>query len=50
MSGSLIVADGARPSRAGFIKQAITAILQKSAPPFANGVFMDAEFGSHGLA
>jgi hypothetical protein len=48
--GNLIVVDGARAARAGLVKQAITAILQKSAAPLANGMFMDAEFGSHGLA
>ncbi len=48
--GNLIVVDGARAARAGLVKQAIAAILQKSAAPFANGVFMEAEFGSHGLA
>jgi hypothetical protein len=47
---NLIVVDGARSARAGLVKQAITAILQKSAAPLANGVFMNAEFGSHGLA
>src|ERR1700757_2872158 len=46
---NLIVVDGARAARAGFVKRAITAILQKSATPLANGVFMNAEFGSHGL-
>jgi hypothetical protein len=46
--GNLIVVDGARPARAGFVKQAITAILQKWAPPSTNVAFMDAEFGSHG--
>jgi hypothetical protein len=48
--GNLIVVDGAGPARAGFIEQAITAILQESAAPLANSVFMDAEFGSHRLA
>src|SRR2546427_9319975 len=48
--GNLIVVDGARAARAGFVKQAITAILQKSAAPLANGVFMNAEFGSHRFA
>jgi len=47
--GNLIVADRARAARSRFVKQAITAILQKSAAPLANGVVMDAEFGSHGL-
>jgi hypothetical protein len=45
--GNLIVVDGARAARAGFVKQAITAILQKPAAPLANGMFMEAEFGSH---
>jgi hypothetical protein len=48
--GDLIVVDGSRAARAGLVKQAITAILQKSATPLANGVFVEAEFGSHGLA
>ena len=47
---NLIVVDGTRAARAGFVKEAITAILQKSAAPLANGVFVDAEFGSRGLA
>jgi hypothetical protein len=47
---NLIVVDGSRAARAGLVKQAITAILQKSTAPFANGMFMEAEFGSHGLA
>jgi hypothetical protein len=48
-SSDLIV-DGSRAARADLVKQAITAILQKSATPLANGVFVDAEFGSHRLA
>jgi hypothetical protein len=47
---NLIVVDGARAARAGLVKQAITAILQKLATPPANGVFVEAEFGSHRLA
>jgi hypothetical protein len=47
---NLIVVDGSRAARAGFVKQAITTILQESAAPFANGVLMDAKFGSHKLA
>jgi hypothetical protein len=47
---NLIVVDGARAARACFVKQAITAILQKSAAPLANGVLVEAEFGSHRLA
>ena len=48
--GNLIVVDGSRAARACLVKQAITAVLQKSATPLANGVFMDAKFGSHRLA
>jgi hypothetical protein len=48
--GHLIVVDGARAPWAGFVKQAITAILQKPTAPLANGVLVDAEFGSHGFA
>ncbi len=47
---NLIVVDGSRAARAGLVKQAITAILQKSATPLANRVFVEAEFGSHRLA
>jgi hypothetical protein len=36
--------------RASLVKQTIAAILQKSATPLANGVFVKAEFGSHGFA
>jgi hypothetical protein len=32
------------------VKQAITATLQESAAPLANGVFVEAKFGSHRLA
>jgi len=46
---NLIVVDGSRVTRAGFVKQTITAILQESPAPLANGVFMGAKFGSHGL-
>ncbi|MGY4319321.1 hypothetical protein ACVWW1_008648 [Bradyrhizobium sp. JR3.5] len=48
--GHLIVVDGSRAAKAGFVKQAITAILQKSAAPLANGLFVEAEFGSDRLA
>ncbi|MEY9704727.1 hypothetical protein ACVIWV_009556 [Bradyrhizobium diazoefficiens] len=47
---NLIVVDGSRAARACLVKQAITAVLQKSATPLANGVFVQAEFGSHRLA
>jgi nucleotidyltransferase/DNA polymerase involved in DNA repair len=46
-SESLIVRGAAR---AGLVKRTITAILQKSAAPLANGVFVEAEFGSYRLA
>jgi hypothetical protein len=48
--GNLIVVYGSRPTRTGFVKQAITAILQKSAAPLANGVFVKAKFGGDRLA
>jgi hypothetical protein len=47
---NLVVVDGSRATRASFVKQPITAILQESAAPLANGVFADVEFGSYGLA
>ena len=47
---NLIVVNGLMATRASFVKQTITAILQESAAPLANGVFMDAEFGCHRLA
>src|SRR6202040_1843418 len=40
--GNLIVVDGSRAARACLVKQAITAVLQKSATPLANGVFVEA--------
>jgi nucleotidyltransferase/DNA polymerase involved in DNA repair len=46
----LIVVDASGAARAGLVKQAIAAILQKSAAPLANGVFVEAEFGSYRLA
>ena len=46
----LIVVDGSRAARAGLVKQAITAVLQKSAAPLANRMFVEAEFGSYRLA
>jgi hypothetical protein len=50
IGGSLIVVDGARAARAGFVKQTITAILQKSAAPLANGVFVEAKLGGDRFA
>ena len=48
--GDLIVVYRSRSTGAGLVKQTIAAILQKSATPLANGVFMVGEFGSHVLA
>jgi hypothetical protein len=48
--GNLIVVDGSRAARAGLVEQAIAAILQKPTAPLANGVFVEAEFGSCRLA
>jgi hypothetical protein len=45
----LIVIYRSRSTGASLVKQTIAAILQKSAAPLANGVFMVAEFGSHSL-
>jgi hypothetical protein len=47
---NLIVVYRSRSAGASLVKQTIAAILQKSAPPLANGVFMVAEFGSRILA
>jgi hypothetical protein len=44
---NLIVVDSSRSAGAGLVKQTIAAILQKSATPFANCVFVQAELGSH---
>jgi hypothetical protein len=40
---NLIVVDRSRSAGTSLIKQAIAAILQKSAAPLANGVFVEAE-------
>jgi hypothetical protein len=47
---NLIVVNGSRAAGAGLVEQAITAIVQKPAAPLANGVLVDAEFGSHRIA
>ena len=47
---NLIVVDGSRPARTSLVEQAIAAILQEAAPPFANCVFVQAELGRDGLA
>jgi hypothetical protein len=44
---NLIVVDSSRSARAGLVKQTIAAILQKSATPLANCMFVQAELGSH---
>jgi hypothetical protein len=43
----LIVVDSSRTTRVRLVKQAITTILQKPAAPLANGMVVDAKFGSH---
>jgi hypothetical protein len=47
---NLIVVDRSRAAWPSFIKQAIAAILQKSATPLANGVFVKSKLGSNILA
>ena len=47
---NLIVVDGPRPARTSLVEQAIAAILQEAAAPFANGMFMQAKLSRHGLA
>jgi hypothetical protein len=46
---NLIVVDASRTARVGLVKQVIAAVLQKSATPLANSMFVDAEFSGHGL-
>jgi len=46
---NLIVVYSSRPARASLVKQTIAAILQKSATPLANCVFVKAELGSYTL-
>ena len=47
---NLIIDYRSRSTGASLIKQTIAAILQKSASPLANGVFVETKFGSHILA
>jgi hypothetical protein len=47
---NLIVIDRSRTTGASLIKQTIAAVFQKSTTPLANGVFVEAELGSHSLA
>ena len=46
----LIIVDSSWSTGAGLVTQTIAAIVQKSATPLANRVFMVAEFGSYVLA
>jgi hypothetical protein len=47
---NLVVGYRSRSAGANLVKQTIAAILQKSAPPLANRMFVMAKFGSHLLA
>ncbi len=47
---NLIVIDSSRSAGASLVKQTFAAILQKSATPLANCVFVEADLGSHILA
>jgi hypothetical protein len=47
---NLIVIDRSRSAGTRLVKKTLAAILQKTATPLADGVFMDAEFGTHRLA
>ncbi len=49
-SSNLIIADRAGPARANFVEQAIEPIFKKAPPPFANRMFMHAEFPGNDLA
>jgi hypothetical protein len=46
----LIVIDRSRSAGARLVKKTLAAILQKSATPLANSVFVEAELGSNILA
>jgi hypothetical protein len=46
---NLIVVDGSRPARTSLVEQAIAAILQEAATPFANRMFVQAKLGCDGL-
>jgi hypothetical protein len=47
---NLIIVHSSRSTGASLVKQTIAAILQKSATPLANCVFVEADLGSHILA
>src|SRR5947207_12162761 len=46
----LIIIDSARPARASFIQQTFDAVPQKTTPPLANGMLVNAQLGCNGLA
>jgi hypothetical protein len=50
LRSNLILVNRSRSAGASFVKQTIAAILQKSAPPLANCVFVEAELSRHILA
>ena len=47
---NLIVIDRSRSAGTRLVKKTLAAILQKTATPLANRVFVEAELGSHLLA
>src|SRR5215469_1056447 len=47
---NLIVVDASRPARTSLVEQAITAIIQEAAAPFANRMFVHAKLGCDRLA
>jgi len=49
-AANLVVVYRSRSAGANLVKQTIAAILQKSAAPLANRMFVMAKFGSHLLA
>jgi hypothetical protein len=49
-ASDLIVNDRSRSAGTRFVKKTLAAILQKTATPLANRVFVEAELGSHVLA
>ena len=48
--GDLVIVDRARPPGTIFIQKAFDAVFQKAPPPFADGMFMDAQLGGDHLA
>jgi hypothetical protein len=48
--GDLIVIDTSRPTGASLVQKPLHTILQKAPPPFANPMFMHAQFGSDNFA